>query len=407
MNSVSIILPTYNSTTTLHECLESIKSQNYPSEKIEIIVVDGGSNDDTIEIASKFTEKIFINEDKVEERGRIIGIRESQNYIIGFIDADNILDSPEFLQRMLEPFDDHEIQASQPLFYSHREQDPLLVRYCGLIGGDDPIAVYLGYFDHFCYFSGKSIGIPVPQEDNGRFLKLDLGELDTTNKLPFGANGFFFRRHLLNLMDRSGYDIKKKLVSAAKSSDHAEVQKLLPALEGGEVDMVLSGMTMSGARNQKFAFVGPYFVSGKSFLAKYKKWASVKDASEVNSPNTTLAALKGSTSQVFVETLIPKAKLIATRDYDEAVDMVLQDKVDALIADYPICLVSVFRYPNENLVASVTPITYEPIGIAMPGNDPLLVNWVENFLNTLEGSGELRMLRNRWFFEGDWLKKLP
>jgi polar amino acid transport system substrate-binding protein len=183
--------------------------------------------------------------------------------------------------------------------------------------------------------------------------------------------------------------------------------ELLPALESGEVDLVLSGMTMSGARNQKFAFVGPYFISGKSFLAKYKKWASVKDASEVNSPNTTLAALKGSTSQVFVETLIPKAKLIATRDYDEAVDMVLQDKVDALIADYPICLVSVFRYPNENLVASVTPITYEPIGIAMPGNDPLLVNWVENFLNTLEGSGELRMLRNRWFFEGDWLKKLP
>jgi hypothetical protein len=40
--------------------------------------------------------------------------------------------------------------------------------------------------------------------------------------------------YLLNLMDRSGYDIKKKLVSAVKKSDLAEVQKLLPALKAGQ-----------------------------------------------------------------------------------------------------------------------------------------------------------------------------
>ena len=43
---------------------------------------------------------------------------------------------------------------------------------------------------------------------------------------------------------------------------------LLPALEAGQVDMILSGMTMTPERNMRFAFVGPYFVSGKSFLAK-------------------------------------------------------------------------------------------------------------------------------------------
>jgi polar amino acid transport system substrate-binding protein len=182
---------------------------------------------------------------------------------------------------------------------------------------------------------------------------------------------------------------------------------LLPALEAGRVDVILSNMTITGERNRKVAFAGPYFVSGKSFLTKYQKIASATDPSEVNSPATTLAALKGSTSQAFVEELIPKARLVPTKDYDEAVKMLFQDEVDALIADYPICVVSVFRYPEQDLVASVTPLTYEPIGVALPANDPLLVNWVQNFLNAMEGSGALRMLRKRWFEDASWLEKLP
>ena len=43
--------------------------------------------------------------------------------------------------------------------------------------------------------------------------------------------------------------------------------ELLPALEAGQVDMVLSGMTMTPGRNLKVAFVGPYVGSGKSILA--------------------------------------------------------------------------------------------------------------------------------------------
>jgi polar amino acid transport system substrate-binding protein len=52
-------------------------------------------------------------------------------------------------------------------------------------------------------------------------------------------------------------------------------------------------------------------------------------------------------------------------------------------------------------------LTYEPIGIALPANDPLLINLVENFLGAFEGSGELEELRERWFENGSWLRKLP
>jgi polar amino acid transport system substrate-binding protein len=183
--------------------------------------------------------------------------------------------------------------------------------------------------------------------------------------------------------------------------------ELLTALEFGQVDMILSGMTMTGKRNLNVAFVGHYFISGKALLTKKKTIADAGKVLEINSPERSLVALKGSTSQVFIEKLIPDAKLVVTNHYEEAVDMVLKDQVDALVADYPICLVSMARYPNEGLVSTTKLLTYEPIGIAIPAGDSLLINWLENFLKALKGSGALKAIKETWSQDTSWLSRLP
>ena len=182
--------------------------------------------------------------------------------------------------------------------------------------------------------------------------------------------------------------------------------ELLPALQAGEVDMVLSGMTITPERNRKVAFIGPYFISGKAFLTKIKTIAYADEAKDANNPDTKIVTLKDSTSQAFAEAFLDKTTLFTTGNYDEAVDMVLQDKAHAMIADYPICVVSVFRYPEAGLLSVVTQLTYEPIGIAIPANDPLLMNWTRNTLNNIEGSGILDELKLKWFARGSWLNKL-
>lgn len=182
---------------------------------------------------------------------------------------------------------------------------------------------------------------------------------------------------------------------------------LLPALETGALDIVLSGMTITGERNLKVAFVGPYFISGKAFLTKAKRLADAKRPEAVNRPQTKLVVLQGSTSQKFAEKYLDQATLYTAATYDAAVHMVLDGRAQALLADYPICVVSVFRYPNAGLLSVITPLTYEPIGMALPAGDPLLVNWMENFLNALEHSGKLDELKLKWFTDGAWLKKLP
>ena len=205
-------------------------------------------------------------------------------------------------------------------------------------------------------------------------------------------------------------DIAQLIASAMGVKLRFEIMpfsELLQSLEEGKIDMILSGMTITSKRNLKVAFVGPYFKSGKAFLTKMKTIAESDDTKEINRPDLKLVALKGSTSQLFIQTVFFNATLVTARDYDEAVDMLIRDEVHAMVADYPICVISVVRYPEEGLMSIITPLTYEPLGIAIPLNDPHLVNWTENFLKSLEGSGALKELKKRWFENPSWLNKLP
>lgn len=82
---VSIIIPTYNSSRILENCLVSIKNQTY--QNIEIIVVDNFSTDTTFEIAQKYTDKAF---QKWPERTqqKNYGIEQAIGEYVCFIDSD-------------------------------------------------------------------------------------------------------------------------------------------------------------------------------------------------------------------------------------------------------------------------------------------------------------------------------
>jgi polar amino acid transport system substrate-binding protein len=186
-----------------------------------------------------------------------------------------------------------------------------------------------------------------------------------------------------------------------------EFSKLLPALKAGEVDVVMSGMTMTPERNLQVAFVGPYIVSGKSILTTSKTLAAIEAAQEINQANLTLTALRGSTSQKFVEKLMPKAKLVTVPDYDKAVQAVLDGRADAMVADFPICALSQMRHPDAGLATLTQPLTIEPIGMALPAGDSLMLNMLENYLGALEAVGVLEALEKKWFEDGSWLIQVP
>ena len=181
--------------------------------------------------------------------------------------------------------------------------------------------------------------------------------------------------------------------------------ELLPALQAGKVDMIVSGMTMTPDRNLKVAFIGPYLISGKGILTKFKSLELLKKDG-VNSEKFKVATLKGSTSQFVVEKAAPKAKLTLAASYDEALNLLFQDKVDAVIADYPYCAYVVARYPDKGLAVGESKLSFEPLGIAVR-EDTLLLNGLENFVRMLAATGDLNAMQDKWFKNAAWIKQLP
>jgi ABC-type amino acid transport substrate-binding protein len=61
---------------------------------------------------------------------------------------------------------------------------------------------------------------------------------------------------------------------------------------------------------------------------------------------------------------------------------------------------------DKGLIAGESPLTFEPLGIAM-AEDTLLINWVQNFMISLKGSGKLKEMGNKWLKGGSWIDELP
>jgi len=183
--------------------------------------------------------------------------------------------------------------------------------------------------------------------------------------------------------------------------------ELLSALEAGEVDVVISGMTITAERTRRVSFVGPYMLSGMSILTNSRALAAADATEDFDQANLKLAALRGSTSERFVERYLPAAQFTAVEDYDRGVQMVLADEVDALVADMPICLLSVMRNPNAGLLTLDEPLTIEAIGMALPKGDTQFHNVVENYYRAFEGTGILEALRAKWLEDSSWIAALP
>ena len=173
--------------------------------------------------------------------------------------------------------------------------------------------------------------------------------------------------------------------------------ELLPALQNGDVDVVISNITMNPQRNMSVAFVGPYMTSGKCVITKEERLAKATEAENLNVPETRLAALQGSTSAEFIKVLLPNVSLTLVEDFDGGVRMINDNKIGGILTDYPICLSMLKKYPDAGFVSLFSLLSYEPIGIAIPGDDPLYINWTENFLQRVDGTGLLEELAIRWF----------
>jgi cellulose synthase/poly-beta-1,6-N-acetylglucosamine synthase-like glycosyltransferase len=111
-SEVSIIIPVYNESKAIVNCLKHVIYSKYPKSLYEIILVDDGSTDNTVAIARDFGSKhkkegLILRIIKANHKGKSealnLGTNHAKHEIVLHLDVDILLE-PDALAKMLEPF---------------------------------------------------------------------------------------------------------------------------------------------------------------------------------------------------------------------------------------------------------------------------------------------------------------
>lgn len=113
---VSVIVPAYNEEKTIKKTIKSLLNLDYPKDKLEILIIDDGSTDNTYKIAKKFENKnlkVFTKKNGGKGTALNFGLKKCTGELVGALDADSFV-SRHALKRIIGYFNDKEIMAVTP-----------------------------------------------------------------------------------------------------------------------------------------------------------------------------------------------------------------------------------------------------------------------------------------------------
>lgn len=195
--SISILSLSLNPDSSLFKkSLESIKKQNYPQEKIEHIVLDGGSRKDTISLAKNYGCRIIVKKDYREnsEGRRSFGVTTSKNDIVLWLEPDNILPKRDTLFELILPLlKEPSVISSFTLHYNYNPTMNIVDRYCSLFGVSDPVVIYMNSGEKDPWYNNEY--------KKGKVIKMtkkyDVVEFDKNTLPTVGDNGSATWRKIL------------------------------------------------------------------------------------------------------------------------------------------------------------------------------------------------------------------
>ena len=101
---ITIVMPTLNSEKTIEHTLKSIRGQTIDQKTVEILVIDGGSTDNTVNIAKKYGAVVLDNPDKIPETAKRIGFSYAHGEYIVMQDSDEVWHRKNQLAKRLQFF---------------------------------------------------------------------------------------------------------------------------------------------------------------------------------------------------------------------------------------------------------------------------------------------------------------
>lgn len=188
-----------------------------------------------------------------------------------------------------------------------------------------------------------------------------------------------------------GFDVDLAKLIAQEMGVKLEIKDmewtgLIPALQSGKVDLVISGMTRTLERAKAVTFTEPYFITGLCVLLSAKKAADVDNVDQLNASGRILAVKTGTTGDLVATKRFPNATINRFKDETACVREVVEGRADAFFYDQ----ISIAKHHGQNKSttrAILKPFTYEPFAMALRKGDFDFLNWLNTFLDTIKGDG--------------------
>jgi glycosyltransferase involved in cell wall biosynthesis len=185
--TVTFIIPVLNAGGILENCLQSIRRQDYPQDRVEILLGDAGSKDNTREIAAKYGAQVFHDDGRNIEDGKKAALLHATGEYIVFIDADNEITHPDYTRRSVEALSKNPSAFGVESYYL---PSPRMNSFCAYLTSvlhiSDPVAWMMSIKPVFVSADGEVERWKFPE-----------GSL----AYPIGSNGFMFRFSELKVAD--------------------------------------------------------------------------------------------------------------------------------------------------------------------------------------------------------------
>lgn len=184
-----------------------------------------------------------------------------------------------------------------------------------------------------------------------------------------------------------------------------EFSGLIPALQTGDIDILISGITIRGDRALAVSFSDPYYSSGQVLMVP-KKDSTTLSWQDLDKPGKKITVSQGTTGALLAKQLFKNAEVMDFDGFTNAALAVKQEQADAIVFDEP--GIRIYEILNGDSVRGVYDVlSSENLGIAVPLNDHATVQWLNSFLASYRNGPADQASINKWFKSNEWINNVP